>query len=153
MGVTKPISSVPLFSYFSASLKYTLAIKYHVYIWQVLPQLSCGDTCKIWMWCKESNKCIYKIENVAYGKSTNGSLVTTTPVWRNISPLNLDHLQVIYIHIYTYICIYKLTPCIAYLAIKVEIRFCWSGGGGGGGVKYKRDIQWLTCILAMLKNK
>ena len=24
----------------------------HVHIWQVLPQLSCGDTCQIWMWCK-----------------------------------------------------------------------------------------------------
>ena len=35
MGVTKPISSVPLFPIFSALSKHTLDIKYHVYIWQV----------------------------------------------------------------------------------------------------------------------
>ena len=39
-GGTKAISSVLLFSDFSALLKYTLAIEYHVYIWQVSPQLS-----------------------------------------------------------------------------------------------------------------
>ena len=40
------------FPTFSASPKYMLAIVYHIHIWQVLPQLSCGDTCQIWMWCK-----------------------------------------------------------------------------------------------------
>ena len=45
-GVTKPISSVPIVS---ALRIHTLAIEYHVYIWQVSPQLSCGDTCQIWM--------------------------------------------------------------------------------------------------------
>ena len=44
-GVTKPISSAPLFSYFFNITKYTLAIEYHVHIWQVSPQLNCGDTC------------------------------------------------------------------------------------------------------------
>ena len=49
------LSQFPPFRYFpkfSASPKYMLAIVYHVHIWQVLPQLSCGDTCQIWMWCK-----------------------------------------------------------------------------------------------------
>ena len=48
-------SQFPPFRYFlnfSASPKSMLAIVYHVHIWRVLPQLSCGDTCQIWMWCK-----------------------------------------------------------------------------------------------------
>ena len=41
VGVTKPISSVPLFSeFFSVIKKHTLPIEYLVYIWQVSPQLS-----------------------------------------------------------------------------------------------------------------
>ena len=47
VGVTKPISSVPLFSEFLEMSKESLAIEYHVYIWQVSPQLSCGDICQI----------------------------------------------------------------------------------------------------------
>ena len=47
VGVTKPISSIPFVSYFSAVSKHTLAIEYHVYIWQVSLQLSCGGTCHI----------------------------------------------------------------------------------------------------------
>ena len=31
-------------------------------------QLSCGDTCQIWMWFEESNMHFFKIENFAYGK-------------------------------------------------------------------------------------
>ena len=50
VGVTKPISSVPLFSEFLEMSKESLAIEYHVYIWQVSPQLSCDDICQIWMW-------------------------------------------------------------------------------------------------------
>ena len=49
------LSQFPQFRYFpkfSASPKCMLAIVYHVHICQVLPQLSCGDTCQIWMWCK-----------------------------------------------------------------------------------------------------
>ena len=43
-----------------------LAIEYHIYIWQVSPQLSCSDACQIWMWFKESNRYFCKIENFAY---------------------------------------------------------------------------------------
>ena len=45
------LSQFPPFRYFpnfSALLKQTLGIEYHVYIWQVSPQLSCGDTWQIW---------------------------------------------------------------------------------------------------------
>ena len=45
-----------------------LAIVYHVKFWQVLPQLSCGDTCEIWMWCKKSNRYLDRIENFACGE-------------------------------------------------------------------------------------
>ena len=45
-----------------------LASEYHVYIWQVSPQLRCADTCQIWMRCKESNRFFGRIENVAYGE-------------------------------------------------------------------------------------
>ena len=44
------LNQCPPFRYylkFSASSKHTLAIEYHVYIWQVSPQLSCGGTCQI----------------------------------------------------------------------------------------------------------
>ena len=68
VGVTKPISSIPLFSSFSTSPKHTLAIEYHVYIWRVSPQLSCGDTCQILMWFKESNRYFCKIETFDYGE-------------------------------------------------------------------------------------
>ena len=45
-----------------------LDIEYHVYIWQVSPQPSCGDTCQVWMWFKEPNRYFWKIENFAYGE-------------------------------------------------------------------------------------
>ena len=34
-----------------------------VHNWQVEPQLSCGGTCQIWMWFKESNRYFSKTEN------------------------------------------------------------------------------------------
>ena len=49
------LSQFPPFHYFlnfSEQPKHMLAIEYHVYIWQVSPQLSCVDTCQIWMWLK-----------------------------------------------------------------------------------------------------
>ena len=37
-------------------------IDHHVNIWQISPQLSCGDTCQIWMLFKESKRYFCKIE-------------------------------------------------------------------------------------------
>ena len=73
VGVTKPIFSVPLFSRFSVIVKKTLAIEYRVYIWQLSPQLSCGDTCQIWRWFMEWNRYFCKIENFAYGEISERS--------------------------------------------------------------------------------
>ena len=56
-----------------------LAIEYHNYIWQVLPQLSCGDTCQIWMWFKESDRYFCKNENFAYGEINEKSFGNPHP--------------------------------------------------------------------------
>ena len=61
-----------------------MIVKTYVSYWishirQVLPQLSCGDTCQIWMWFKESNRYHCKINNFAYREIEKGALVTTTP--------------------------------------------------------------------------
>ena len=66
VGVTKPIFSVPL------------SIEYHAHIWQVLPQLCCGDTCQIWMWLKECNRYFCEIENFAYGEIDERSFSNPT---------------------------------------------------------------------------
>ena len=55
-----------------------LAIEYHVHIWQVSQQLSCGDICQICMSCKESNRYICKIENFAYGEINERNFLTPT---------------------------------------------------------------------------
>ena len=81
VGVTKPIFSVPLFSTFSVIVKKALDIEYRVYIWQVSPQLSCGDTCQIWMWFRESNRYFCKIENFAYGEISERSFSNPHPSW------------------------------------------------------------------------
>ena len=79
VGVTKPISSVPLLSDIFDIVKHTSCIEYHVYIWQVSPQPSCGDTCQIWMWFKEYNGHFCEIEYMLTEKLTNGALITPTP--------------------------------------------------------------------------
>ena len=61
----------PPFRYFlnfSSLSKHTSTVKYRIYIWQVSPQLSCGDTCQIWMWFEESNMYFCEAENFAYGE-------------------------------------------------------------------------------------
>ena len=64
---------------FSSLSKHTLAVKYRVYIWQVSPQLSCGDTCQIWMWFEESNMYFCKIEYFAYGEINERSFSNPHP--------------------------------------------------------------------------
>ena len=57
---------IPPFHYvpsFSELWKHLLFIEYHIHIWQVSPQLSCGDTCQLWMWFEEFNKYFCKIKN------------------------------------------------------------------------------------------
>ena len=54
-GVIKPIFSVPLIYNFFKMIKTSSSIWYHVHIWQVSPQLSCGDPWHIWTWFEVSN--------------------------------------------------------------------------------------------------
>ena len=77
------LSQFPPFRYFpifSALSNHTSAIEYHVYIWQVAAQLSCGDTCQIWMWFEESNMYFWQVENFAYGEINERSFS-----WRTVS--------------------------------------------------------------------
>ena len=68
VGVLRQFPPFRYFPNFSPSPKHTLAIEYHVHIRQVSPHLSCGDTCQIWMWCKESNRYFDRIETFVYGE-------------------------------------------------------------------------------------
>ena len=77
-----PFRYIPIVSELS---KHTLDFKCHVYIWQVSPQLSCGDTCQIWMWFKEANIYFCKIENFAYGEINERSFSNPHPKWGMIS--------------------------------------------------------------------
>ena len=82
VGVTKPISPVPwFFLNFSLLSKHILTVKYRIYIWQVSPQLSCGDTCQIWMWFDESNMYFCETENFAYGEINERSFSNPHPWW------------------------------------------------------------------------
>ena len=78
-GLLSQFSPFRYFPHFPLLSKKALAIEYRVYIWQVSPQLSCGDTCQIWMWFRESNRYFCKIENLLTEKLANGALVTPTP--------------------------------------------------------------------------
>ena len=42
-------------------------MEYRVHIWQMSPQLSCGDICQMWMWFEESSMYFCKIENFPEG--------------------------------------------------------------------------------------
>ena len=82
------LSQFPPFRYFpnfSESQKHALPIEYHAYIWQVSPQLSCGDTCQIWMWSKEYNRYFCKIENFACGEISERSF-SNPHTWPFIRP-------------------------------------------------------------------
>ena len=78
-GLLSQFSPFRYFPNFSASPKYMLAIVYRIHIWQVLQQLSCGDTCQIWMWCKWSNRYFDRIENFAYGEINERSFSNPHP--------------------------------------------------------------------------
>ena len=82
------LSQFPPFRYFpnfSSLSKHTLTVTYRVYIWQVSPQLSCGDTCQILMWFDESNMYFCKIENFAYGEIDERSFSNPHP-WAVVQP-------------------------------------------------------------------
>ena len=85
-GLLSQFSPFRYFPHFPLLSQQTLAIEYHVYIWQVSPQPSCGDTCEIWMWFRESNRYFCKIENFAYGEISERSFSNPHP-WPPSSPV------------------------------------------------------------------
>ena len=74
-----PFPPFRYFSHFATLLKHALAIEYHAYIWQVSPQLSCGETWQILMWFQESNRYVRKIGIFAYGEINERSFSNTHP--------------------------------------------------------------------------
>ena len=89
-GLLSQFSQFRYFPHFPLLPKQTLAIEYHVYIWQVSPQLSCGDSCQIWMWFRESNRYFCKIENFAYGEINERSFSNPHP-WSGAWPIIIIH--------------------------------------------------------------
>ena len=93
------LSQFPPFCYFpiffSALPNPTLAIEYHVYIWQVSPQLSCVDTCQIWMWFEESNMYFCQVENFAYGEINKQSFSNPHPwtIWTKWTHIEVPSYQ------------------------------------------------------------
>ena len=76
------LGQLPPFRYFlnfSALSEHTLPIEYHVYIWQVSPQLSCGGTCQIYTRFKESKRYFCQIENFACGEINEQNFNTPHP--------------------------------------------------------------------------
>ena len=94
-GLLSQFPPFPYFFNFLSLSKHTLTVKYHVYIWQVLPQLTCGDTCQIWMWFKESKMYFCKIENFAYREIIERSFSNPHP-W-SFGPIGLSiHCPLLY---------------------------------------------------------
>ena len=60
-------------------------------------QLSCGDTCQIWLWLKKSKRYVDKIENFPE-KLTNRALVTLIPESHN-DPMFWDTVQLFAIYV------------------------------------------------------
>ena len=60
-GLLSQFSPFRYFPTFSEWWKQWLPEWYQVHIWQVSPQLSCGDTWQIWTWLKVSNLYFYRI--------------------------------------------------------------------------------------------
>ena len=94
------LSQFPPFRYFpnfSSLSKHTFTVTYRVYIWQVSPQLSCGDTCQILMWFDESNMYFCKIENFAYGEIDERSFSNPHP-WGGVNKapfVNFSVMQIL----------------------------------------------------------
>ena len=79
MGLLSPFPPFRCFPHIPLLSKQTLAFEYDISIWQVSPQLSCGDICQIWTSFKEYNRYFCNIENFAYGEINERSFSNPTP--------------------------------------------------------------------------
>ena len=64
--------------------KHWIPIEYHVHIWRMSPQLSCGDTRQIWKWFKELSRYICHIINVLNGEIKEWSFSYPHPRWLSV---------------------------------------------------------------------
>ena len=78
---------------FSALTNHTLAIEYHVDIWQVLPQLRCGDTLQIWTWLEKYNMYFGHVEKFAYGEINERSFSNPHP--RSMTRMSTKNCQIV----------------------------------------------------------
>ena len=79
LGLLSQFSPFRYFPNFSEWWKQWLPEWYHVHIWQVSPQLSCGDTWQIWTWLKVSNLYFCKIKISRDGEINERSLSNPHP--------------------------------------------------------------------------
>ena len=91
-GLLRQFPPSPYFPNFAALWNHTLAIEYHVYIWQVSTQLSCGDTVNYE--CDSKNRtCTFARSKILLAENlTNGVLVTSTPVKAKLASWFSDRL-------------------------------------------------------------
>ena len=76
-GLLKLRSLISPWAKFSILQKYLLYSLNHIHIWQMSPQLSCGDTCQIWTRYSIVNVCFDN--NGKYGKFRNGDNWLSNP--------------------------------------------------------------------------
>ena len=79
VGVTKVPFVNSVSKKFSLLQRYLLDCLNHIYIWQVPPQLSRGDTCQIYIWYSIANVCIDNAEKFENNRKQEIGLVTLTP--------------------------------------------------------------------------
>ena len=77
-GLLSQFSLFHCFPSFSDLSKDWFPIKY-VHIWQMLLQLSCGDTCQIWMRLKKCSRYFCELKNFPYRKNNEWSFSTPPP--------------------------------------------------------------------------
>ena len=78
-GLLSQFSPFRYFPNFSEWWKQWLPEWYQVHIWQVSPQLSCGDTWQIWTWLKVSNLNFCKIKISRNGEINERSFSNPHP--------------------------------------------------------------------------
>ena len=135
-----------------------LTTEYHVHIWQVLPQLSCGDTCQIWMRCKECNRYFCEIEIFAYGEIDERSFSNPHPRVRTWGRLKIRILSYRYRQShYIYRTVYDRLIFITWiLCLKWGTVILKRGAGGTGEYLfffYSSCKLRTVCILSLVTNR
>ena len=122
-GLLSQFSPFRYCPHFPILSKQALAIEHCVYIWQVSPQLSCGDTCQIWMWFRESNRYFCRIEKFAYGEISERSFSNPHP-WYQKRPVSCISISMEYMPIFVSYSL--LFPCGIYTYFHVVRISMWS---------------------------